>query len=350
MQKARTYDAYLRYGHHLSYEKLCRKHHSMKNRAGTIFPLQGYHNLLPSLSKLISGSWLARLQFELRTPFLSQSESVIPICVNNNHKITNFPHRDRLSGLVEIKPSTLKGNLRAAARETSNFTDSDIEYLFGTPEKAGSLAFFPTFFSKGDLSTDVVTPLDGLKGRPEHGPIKLLCVPQGSRGELLLAFTPRENDDASNFSAYFRNTLSVVKTMMTITGFSSRGSKGWGRTTTKINATVALKGYRLPLKGPLETEYSRFLGSEGSVKEIYTRRKGKLLGKGQFEKRKREGIIPADVTRTAFEKFKTWYKKRNKMRDKEPRDCPEGLTCWGSGKLDTLLQQAEGLIYDSANR
>jgi hypothetical protein len=349
MQDAKSHDAYLKDGRRPSFKQLCRAHHSTTRRTGKVFPEQNYHDLLPSLSMLASGSWLVRLQFELRTPFLSQSESDIPECDNGGHDITNFPHRDRLSGLVEIKPSTWKGNLRAAAGETSDFADTDIGCLFGTKETAGALVFFPTFFSEGDICTEVVTPLNGLTGRPRRGPIKLLCVPKGSKGELLLAFTPRGNDSARHFPKYFRNTLSAAKTMMTITGFSSRGSKGWGRTNQRINATVALKGYRLPSRGS-ESDYSRFLENDGTVKSIYTRNNGKLLGKGQFNKRKDKGMIPADVTRTAFEKFKAWYKKKSKQRAIRPRECPEGLNCWGPGKLETLLKMAEGLEYAADNR
>lgn len=319
------------------WKTLCENHHF---RIAEYWPTLTFEELKTQLGYLQSGAWLVSVEFELSTPFYSKSEDSLPL-VEENRIVENFPHTDSFTGEIEVKPSTWKGNLLLAARQQKT-ADDWTRIMFGETDLSGTLFFFPTFFSRREMVSDVITSLSRISGTPQYGPIAQKCIKEGSCGEFLLLFSPHHNMDTKLFADCIRRTLDAVKAMLLETGFSARRTKGWGRAKENLTARIAMKGYSIS-KADKRLEYGDFLDETGELLKVFSKKRGKPINENVFTERKNEGIIPDDVTRTQYSKFRKWYKNRGDKSD--AADITEGLFSIESSNFNKIRSIIERIEY-----
>lgn len=311
--------------------------------------------LFNKLRFLPTGTWLLSVKFNLKTPFYSRSEDPIPIYRGENRKgeftyTENFTYRDRLTGGMEVKPSTWKGNMLNAARWL-DMDKNSIRILFGEKKRfekgskdsgysnkngsAGNLFFFPTIFTGREIDNRVITPLSWVSGTPIRGPIWQKYVGEGASGEFLLLFSPihsKVNKEELQVSTI--NALSAVETMLFETGFSARRTKGWGIAEKKLNVHFAITGRFSRKRAEIPEEYRLFFDLRGSLLSRLSREMGGLLGYKKFQQRCEDDDIHKDITKTKYNKLKKYYNSMAKQ--------PEG----GDNYINNPLSRASNTIEE----
>lgn len=201
-------------------------------------------------------AWVLTISFTLDKPFFSRDDGEFhvhdnPIC------------RERILQLPMIKPSTWKGNLRAAADLLGTVTVSDqvITDLFGNDHNEqehfnrGRLFFFPTFFEKAGI--EVITPLKRTTRTPERGPITFEVVPKDQQGKFHLLYLPpwmgSEKERLGKIRDEYDAIPHILKGALRTYGFSAKKADGWGCIKEPFpGSTVKIKKETLPEK-PFKT-------------------------------------------------------------------------------------------------
>lgn len=188
------------------------------------------NNFYPSqddIKNFPDGTWLLHIKFKLKKPYHSRDERI--------SKSNNPILWDRFLGCPMIAPSTLKGNLRFAAREINDKNKDKIDRLFG-PEsdsdeatRKGRLYFYPTFFTGSEK--DVITPLSRETRTPVRGPIDIEVVPAGETGDFYLLYFPYpKGKDWSQKEILedLKFTIEALEKMFLQYGFSAKKTSGFG--------------------------------------------------------------------------------------------------------------------------
>jgi CRISPR-associated protein Cmr2 len=190
------------------------------------------------LSILPPWSFLLRADFALETPYLSRDDRVFSVTENPVRK-------DWVFGLPVIAGTTWKGALRNACL----LEDPDaVDRLFGPepPKNAadeesrgslhgGRICAFSSFFNQ--IATEIINPHDRVR-RIGKNPIRIECVPKGSRSRLALLYlaVPRDEQSRSLSPPEFRkqvagDLIAVARSLcgaMRDYGVSAKKSSGYG--------------------------------------------------------------------------------------------------------------------------
>ncbi len=188
---------------------------------------------LPDLSIFPYGSWVARITFTLKKPYISRDDKEFYILDNPVKKEWVFK-------VPYVAPTQWKGTLRAAMRRLRGYTtweeeadDEQMMRLFGNVKgeeqdfSSGYLHFYPTFFDK--IGIEVINPHDRRTGAGRN-PIYFECVPAGTVGAFTILYVPMgvrpvdENDAKEDIKAVARG----IRTMLTEYGFGAKTSSGYG--------------------------------------------------------------------------------------------------------------------------
>ena len=190
----------------------------------------------PDLTILPAYSFSLRFMFRLAQPYLSKDD-------NDFYIIDNPIVRDKVFRLPIVRPSSWKGNLRAALRQLGHQDDGPIvQRLFGKVNEpndaghSGRLIFFPTFFTQTGL--EIINPHDR-KTKVGKNPILFECVPQKSDGTFTLLYVPFDrigDEDANSKRKSLREEVAEdiklvaqgLRAMFTEYGFGAKTSSGFG--------------------------------------------------------------------------------------------------------------------------
>lgn len=232
-------------------------------------------NHLP-LNHLPSLSFMLRVPFKLRKPYLSKDDRVF-------HLLDNPVRKDKVFQTPMVASTSWKGALQSAmlqqfAEWWCKLDEQDsrthqkefvarrvsLGRLFGTEKSvqiddkklesyldnlgndhlshwyrryirrqisssgffAGRLYFYPTFFDK--LGLEVINPHDRRKGTSKHGPIYLECVPKDAKGEFVIVYVPFGSSDKSQVAKDLELVAKGVEAMLTVYGFGAKTSSGFG--------------------------------------------------------------------------------------------------------------------------
>jgi len=209
----------------------------------------------PQLGSLPCGSWFLRFRLTLASSYISRDDKP-------THIIDNPVARDHVFGLPIIRPSSWKGNLRAACRLMTDGGTNDPRVLriFGSPREkgddlsAGRLVFFPTFFRRTGL--EIINP-HGRATKTGRNPILIECVPPGAQGAFSLLYVPfyRIGDEGvlEESLADLRRIAQALPAMMLTYGFSAKRSSGYGtacETIGDVRLGVCTRGLPRPQAPP----------------------------------------------------------------------------------------------------
>lgn len=207
-----------------------------------------YSYFLPEpedLKGLPKYSWLLKVCFTLKKPFISKDENELHP-YDNSYEIQNPVVRDWILGCPMVRPTTWKGHLRFASKIINN--DNEItRRLFGNETRdkehfiKGRLHFFPTFFNDTP-ELDVITPLSRATRTPtKKGPIKIEVVRIGTKGELYLSYVPfpKGNDYApGQIKKDLEAVVKSLEAMFLTYGFSAKKTSGFGVANKDIKGSV----------------------------------------------------------------------------------------------------------------
>ncbi len=225
------------------YRKRLESAAAMMDTLGIGTPAQVDLSILPPLS------FFLRADFALETPYMSRDGRVFSVTENPVRK-------DWVFGIPLIAGTTWKGSLRNACLLEAR---GAVDRLFGpeplrdaTDEETraslheGRICAFTSFFNQ--IATEIVNPHDRVR-RIGKNPIRIECVPKGSRSRLALLYLalPRDNNSRSLSPSEFRkqvadDLIAVARSVcgaMRDYGVSAKKSSGYGAA---VDALVGEQG------------------------------------------------------------------------------------------------------------
>jgi len=191
-------------------------------------------SLLPDLSTITylpPLSFMLRIPFKLEKPYLSKDE-------RDFYLLENPLRREKVFQTPMVAATSWKGALRAALWQLGYKEDNEVTIrLLGNPREsdahqAGRLYFFPTFFKQ--IGLEVINPHDRRTGVGARGPILMECVPQETKGELVLLYVPfgpieqDEDQKRAEVAEDLRMLAKGIQAMLTTYGFGAKTSSGFG--------------------------------------------------------------------------------------------------------------------------
>ncbi|MFQ3617115.1 MAG: RAMP superfamily CRISPR-associated protein [Cyanobacteriota bacterium] len=290
---------------------------------------------LSDLANLPSLSFMLRIPFKLRKPYLSKDDRAF-------HLLDNPVRKDRLFQTPMVASTGWKGALHSAmlqqlAEWWCNIDDKtsrthrkellarriSIARLFGTEKGididdrklesyldslsddylarwyrrcirryiassgffAGRLYFYPTFFDK--IGLEVINPHDRKKGTGKN-PILIECVPggkNGATGEFVILYVPFGKVEESEVAADLKLVVEGVQAMLTVYGFGAKTSSGFGVADIEGKGELAIRAALPDLaKASSPEQKPEFLDDDGSLKREFLDDDGKLKSQGQYKK------------------------------------------------------------------
>lgn len=191
-------------------------------------------NFLPQESELVrlpTLSFLLRLPFQLQKPYLSKDE-------RDFYLLDNPLRKEKIFQTPMVAATSWKGALRAALWQSDYKEDHEVTLrLLGNPRGseeglAGRLYFYPTFFDK--IGLEVINPHNRKTGVGERGPILMECVPQKTRGTLLVLYVPfgliaqSEAERHTEVAQDLEVLTEGINATLTVYGFGAKTSSGFG--------------------------------------------------------------------------------------------------------------------------
>jgi CRISPR-associated protein Cmr2 len=187
-----------------------------------------------NLDDLPRYAFFLQFRFTLARPFLSGDDEEFYIHENPLLKDVVFK-------VPMVRPSSWKGNLRRAAEAIQKREEQLVaDRLFGLAKedeageeggRAGRLHFYPTFFDR--IGLDIINP-HSRRTKAGTVPIMLEVVPRGAMGFFSLLYFPfsligRDEDEArGEVRDDLLFTCRAVHTMMHLSGFSAKRTRGYG--------------------------------------------------------------------------------------------------------------------------
>jgi len=289
---------------------------------------QYIHDPSIDLAILPAYSFSLRFTFTLAQPYLSKDD-------NDFYIIDNPIVRDKVFRLPMVRPSSWKGNLRAALRKLqgSKEEDASIQRLFGKVNKvedevqSGRLFFYPPFFTQTSL--EIINPHDRAR-RVGKNPILFECVPQESDGNFTLLYVPFDRiatDDQETHRQVAEDLVAVangVNAMMITYGFGAKTSSGFGLTNDEVeDGSLAIRASELSILGAQEgtlpvsqSGLPRYLTALGQLKPEYLNPDGTFRERSEAELQKLK-----KSARQEYEKARKWWEREGRLLDdrKEPQ-------------------------------
>lgn len=219
-----------------------------------VFPIKDFDFTLDisSIDHLPSFSFMLRITFKLKKPYLSKGESYF-------YLLDNTMCKEKVFQTPMVTSTSWKGALRAALWRLGYKENHEVTIrLLGNPkeseeQQAGRLHFFPTFFDQ--IGLEVINPHDRKTGVGERGPIFMECVPKGCKGELLLLYVPFGMFDHSEemIRKEAAQDLEVlakgIQAMLTTYGFGAKTSSGYGVAEQRlVDGQLVTRSKKIPLQ------------------------------------------------------------------------------------------------------
>jgi len=124
----------------------------------------------------------------------------------------------------------------------------------------GCLYFFPTFFD--NIGLEVINPHDRKTGVGARGPILVECVPQETKGELVLLYVPfspseqKEDERRAQVAKDLEAVAEGIRAMLTTYGFGAKTSSGYGVAKEELNGKGKLLIHVPSETSPVQKEFS----------------------------------------------------------------------------------------------
>jgi len=270
----------------------------------------GFTPNLSDLDRLPSLSFMLRVPFKLRKPYLSKDDRTF-------HLLDNPVRKDKVFQTPMVASTSWKGALHSAmvqqlAEWWCNLDERDnrshrkefvarrigIGRLFGTEKGvqidskelesyldslgdkhlapwyrryirrhlsssgffSGRLYFYPTFFDK--MGMEVINPHDRKKGTGKN-PILIESVPIGATGELVILYVPFGKVEVNQVAKDLELVVKGVEAMLTVYGFGAKTSSGFGVVEQQGTGQVVINFSHTPemLPRPEKPEYPERLKS-----------------------------------------------------------------------------------------
>ena len=176
-------------------------------------------------------SFLLHVPFRLQKPYISKDE-------RDFYLLDNPLRKEKVFQTPMVAATSWKGALRATLWRLRYKEDNEVTIrLLGNPRgseegQAGRLHFFPTFFDQ--IGLEVINPHDRKTGVGARGPILMECVPQETKGELVLLYVPfgpvgqGEGERRAEVAQDLEILAEGVRAMLTLYGFGAKTSSGFG--------------------------------------------------------------------------------------------------------------------------
>ncbi len=277
----------------------------------------------PDLSILPTCSFTLSFTFTLAQPYISRDDN--PFYIVDNPIV-----RDKVFQLPLVRPSSWKGNLRAALwqlgyrHDGEKYKDERIQRMFGETRgdeggQAGRLIFFPTFFTETGL--EIINPHDRTR-RVGKTPILFESVPISAKGTFTLLYVPfdRVGQDERETRLQLAEDLPLlaegVKAMFTVYGFSAKRTSGFGvaqETVGEGTLTLRFVGLQAAAPPPPAVPSApaqalpRYLEAPGRLKPEY------LTADGTFRYRSEADLkAMKKADRQLYDKAKAWWEREGK--------------------------------------
>ncbi|MEX0268237.1 RAMP superfamily CRISPR-associated protein [Leptolyngbyaceae cyanobacterium UHCC 1019] len=287
----------------------------------------GFTPNIDDLDRLPHLSFMLRIPFKLRKPYLSKDDRTF-------HLLDNPVRKDKVFQTPIVASTSWKGALRATLwqlkhQEKERFTDKAIERLFGNEReeedhkklKSGRLYFYPTFFNKVEL--EVINPHDRKTGTGKN-PILIESVPIGATGEFVLLYVPFGSVKPDEVAQDLKLVAGGVSDMLTVYGFGAKTSSGFG--VAELNGAIQfgiradwteLKQPEPELKTP-EPELPRYLIAPGQIDPDFLNTDGSLKPEADYLQGK-----SGKKAKQLYQKAKDWWEREGRQLAEAP--APESL-------------------------
>jgi CRISPR-associated protein Cmr2 len=233
------------------------------------------------LDRLPSLSFMLRVPFKLRKPYLSKDDRTF-------HLLDNPVRKDKVFQPPMVASTSWKGALRAALWQLERKeNDEQIIRLFGNEReekdhkklKSGRLYFYPTFFDK--IGLEVINPHDRKKGTGKN-PILIECVPLGTTGELVILYVPFGKVQESEVAEDLKLVAEGVQAMLTVYGFGAKTSSGFGIAELNGNIEFGIRADWSCLE-EISNQKLEFLNDDGTLKQEFLNPDGSFKTEKQYK-------------------------------------------------------------------
>lgn len=298
----------------------------------TASPIPSEFQFLPKgsdIDRLPSLSFMLRVPFKLRKPYLSKDDRAF-------HLIDNPVRKDKVFQTPMVASTSWKGGLRSALWQSGHQeNDEQIIRLFGNEREeedherlaSGRLYFYPTFFDK--LGLEVINPHDRKTGVGKN-PILIECVPKDATGEFILLYVPFGEVKRSEVAEDLKLVAAGVQAMLTVYGFGAKTSSGFGIADVEGKGEFAiaadlpdLKQTELEVKPP-EPELPRYLIAPGQLHPDFQSSDGSLKSEAEYLKGR-----SGKKEKQLYDKAKKWWEREGRQlaeaTTQEPVHKPEPL-------------------------
>jgi CRISPR-associated protein Cmr2 len=332
---------------------------------------------ISALNHLPSLSFMLRVPFKLRKPYLSKDDRTF-------HLLDNPVRKDKVFQTPMVASTSWKGALRSTfwqlkSQKEIEITDKDIERLFGNERqeedhqklKSGRLYFYPTFFDK--LGLEVINPHSRKTGTGKN-PILIECVPAytndtkgnlvSTTGELVILYVPFEEVQTIQVAEDLKLVAEGVKEMLSVYGFGAKTSSGFGIIEDQLNlqGKLAIQADLPALKQPEsetkqpEPEPKNYLTASGQIQPDFLTPNGSFKSKEEYLQGKsdKKGKISKKWTQLYDKAKKWWDSEQLKLtetaeteRIPEPEPLPKStITEVSFDKLSELCDRAQTIAQN----
>lgn len=257
---------------------------------------------ISDLEQLPQFSFMLKVPFVLKKPYLSKDDRVF-------HIIDNPVHKDKVFQTPMVAPSSWKGALRAAMGYQED--NEKIIQLFGNAHddekgQSGRLYFYPTFFDR--IGLEVINPHDRKKGTSARGPIYLECVSENATGDFVVLYIPFGKVNETEVAQDLELVAKGVEAMLTVYGFGAKTSSGFG--VVDINGKIEfairadwpeLKPPEPEIKAP-EPELPRYLIAPEKIDPDFLNTDGSFKSEAEYIQGK-----SAKKAKQLYDKARKWW-------------------------------------------
>jgi CRISPR-associated protein Cmr2 len=274
----------------------------------------GFTPKLSDLDRLPSLSFMLRVSFKLRKPYLSKDDRPF-------HLLDNPVRKDKVFQTSMVASTGWKGALQAALWQMGHQENNEqVIRLFGNERgeedheklQSGRLYFYPTFFDK--IGLEVINPHDRAKGTSKRGPIPIECVPIDATGKLVILYVPFGKVEKREVAKDLELTTRGVEAMLTIYGFGAKTSSGFGIADVEGMGELAIRADLPNLKQPeseikpIEPELPRYLIAPGQLHPDFQSSDGSLKPEAEYLKGK-----SGKKEKQLYDKAKKWWEREGRQ-------------------------------------